>query len=275
MNPSAVFYRTPDSRDSALALAEELSISAFDGAPVEGRRKKERIRFYRDRLGDETSLILEHSIHGLEALLIEEDQLLSIQADFIGPTVKYRRKRGGGRGEMIAKAVGFKGDNCPRVLDVTAGLGGDAFVLASAGCEVALIERVPTVRALLRNALARAAFQGQSDAGLAEIASRMQLLEFDSIEYLSALDDDSLPDVIYVDPMFPERKKSAAVKKEMQVFHRVVGADADADLLFQLALRKAGKRVVVKRPRIADTLGGVEPSHVLAGKRNRFDVYLT
>ena len=148
---------------------------------------------------------------------------------------------------MIAKAVGFKGDHCPRVLDVTAGLGGDAFVLASVGCEVALIERVPTVRELLRDALVRAEFQGQTDAELAEITARMKLLEFDSIQYLDSLGADALPEVIYVDPMFPERKKSAAVKKEMQVFHRIVGSDGDADQLFELALRKARNRVVVKR----------------------------
>ena len=74
--------------------------------------------------------------------------------------------------------------------------------------------------------------------------------------------------------MFPPRSKSALVKKEMRVFHALVGSDDDADELLPAALRVARKRVVVKRPRIAPALEGARPSHVLAGKRNRYDIYV-
>ena len=76
MNSSAVFYRTHDTRDRAIALAAKLSVPAFDGSPLGGRRQKDRVRFYRDRLGEASNLILEFSAAGLEARLLEEDQLL-------------------------------------------------------------------------------------------------------------------------------------------------------------------------------------------------------
>jgi 16S rRNA (guanine1516-N2)-methyltransferase len=79
--------------------------------------------------------------------------------------------------------------------------------------------------------------------------------------------------VVYLDPMFPGRNKSAAVKKEMQVFHHLVGPDADASELLAAALGRARQRVVVKRPRLADPVAGPPPDHVLEGVRNRFDLY--
>ena len=105
--------------------------------------------------------------------------------------------------------------------------------------------------------------------------NRMQLVSADSSQYLEDLEEAECPDVIYLDPMFPERKKSAAVKKEMQLFHRLIGPDSDASRLFDSAIAKARNRVVVKRPRIAPAITGRAPSHTLEGKRNRYDVYLT
>ena len=81
------------------------------------------------------------------------------------------------------------------------------------------------------------------------------------------------PDVVFLDPMFPEKRKNAAPKKEMAAFHFLVGADADADALLPLALQVAQRRVVVKRPRHAPVLAGVKPSLVLEGESTRFDIY--
>jgi 16S rRNA (guanine1516-N2)-methyltransferase len=82
------------------------------------------------------------------------------------------------------------------------------------------------------------------------------------------------PDVVYLDPMFPHRKKSAAVKKEMRLFQQLLGSDDDADLLLEPALTLAKKRVVVKRPSGAPFLANKKPHIEMLGKANRFDVYL-
>jgi 16S rRNA (guanine1516-N2)-methyltransferase len=154
------------------------------------------------------------------------------------------------------------------VVDATAGLGRDAFVLASLGCELTLIERSPIVSALLEDGLARAT----EDQEIVEIISRMQLIKESAHKWLQQTQQSI--DVVYLDPMFPESTKTALVKKEMRVFHELVGVDADADHLLELALAKAQYRVVVKRPRLAPPLANRESTYSLIGKANRFDVYV-
>jgi 16S rRNA (guanine1516-N2)-methyltransferase len=194
-----------------------------------------------------------------------------IRAEFSEGAVDHRRKFGGGKGQMIAKAVGIKSGVYPRVLDATAGLGKDAFVIATLGCCVQLLERSPCVHALLEDGIARAALCG--DSALAEIMSRMHLLHLDSQNYLSNLGEEDRPDVIFLDPMFPDRQNSADVKKEMAAFHYLVGKDDDADILLGLSIAKAIYRVVVKRPRKAPFLANKIPSYQLEGKSSRYDIY--
>jgi len=197
-----------------------------------------------------------------------------ICAEFTEGAVDHRRKFGGGKGQMIAKAVGLKAGVYPRVLDATAGLGRDSFVLASLGCQVQMIERCPVVHALLADGLARAqAFGREQDLELGQIVAALQLLAGDSKTYLESLKVDEFPDVIYLDPMFPERQKAADVKKEMRAFHLLVGADEDADALLPLALAHVNYRVVVKRPRKAPFLNNQAPSYQLEGKSSRYDIY--
>ena len=76
---------------------------------------------------------------------LDEPKLGDVFVDFVAGAMAHRRKFGGGRGEAIAKAVGIKGAELPSVIDATAGLGRDAFVLASIGCQVRLVERHPVV----------------------------------------------------------------------------------------------------------------------------------
>ena len=212
---------------------------------------------------------------GLSLSQIAEDNLLSIRADFYSPTVNYRRQKGGGKGQMIAKAIGLNSLTAPHVLDATAGLGGDAFVLASLGCTVTMVERVPEVHALLADGLRVAGAWGSAkDQTLIAILKRMTLVESDATKYMQTLEDTKKPEVVYLDPMFPLRTKSIQVKKEMHVFHQLIGKDIDADLLLQTAQECAQKRVVVKRPRIAPFLAGLEPNYTLEGRSNRYDVYL-
>ncbi|HSC76387.1 MAG TPA: class I SAM-dependent methyltransferase [Pseudomonadales bacterium] len=200
-----------------------------------------------------------------------------IAVDFITGANHHRRLHGGGRGQSVAKAVGLKSGNIiPTVLDCTAGLARDAFVLASLGCTMQLCERSVLVHLLLQDGLVRAC--GSDDIQLRDIVNRMQLLSLDAREHMAALmndkqHEDDRPDVIYLDPMFPEKRKSAAVKKDMAAFHALVGADEDADSLLPLALQTARYRVVVKRPRHAPHLDNCKPGLVLEGESTRFDIY--
>lgn len=195
--------------------------------------------------------------------------------DFLSGAVDHRRRFGGGKGQMIGKAVGLKAHVYPSVLDVTAGLGRDAFVLATLGCPVRMLERSALVYRLLEDGLARgrAGAVQEGDAELMGILERLTLEFGEGQAALTAETPDQRPDVVYLDPMFPERQKSADVKKEMQAFHRLVGADTDADDLLAPALAVARYRVVVKRPRKAPDLAGRPPSHRVEGKSSRFDVY--
>src|SRR5690554_7137242 len=198
----------------------------------------------------------------------------AISAEFTQGAVDHRRKFGGGKGQMIAKAVGVKSGVYPRVLDATAGLGKDAFVLATLGCKVQLLERSPVVHALLDDGLSRARiFAEAEDRELLATLARMELVALDSRDYLQAMRADEYPDVVYLDPMFPDRQKTADVKKEMRAFHSLVGKDEDAGDLLDLALSRAHYRVVVKRPRKSPTVYQTVPSYQLEGKSSRYDIY--
>jgi len=197
-----------------------------------------------------------------------------IRAEFAEGSVDHRRKFGGGKSQMIAKAVGVKAGVYPKVLDATAGLGKDAFVLATLGCSLQMLERSPVVHALLEDGLRRAREHANgADPELARIIARMELLAVDSQDYLAQISEENRPDVVYLDPMFPERQKSADVKKEMAAFHHVVGKDEDTDSLLEKALAKAHYRVVVKRPRKAPFIASKTPSYQLEGKSSRYDIY--
>lgn len=213
----------------------------------------------------------------LELRKVDEPKLGAIFVDLAGGAVAHRRKFGGGKGQAIAKAAGLNKGVTPTVLDGTAGLGRDAFVLASLGCKVQMVERHPVVAALLDDGLER----GKQDPEIGDwVSERMSLLHASSHNALESLASDAeftKPDVVYLDPMYPHpegKKKSALVKKEMRVFQSLVGADLDADKLLEPALALASKRVVVKRPDYADWLDGQKPAMAIETKKNRFDVYV-
>lgn len=207
----------------------------------------------------------------------------TVAVDFAGGAALHRRQFGGGRGQPVAKAVGIKGEYVPRVLDATAGLGRDAFVLASLGCDVTLVERSAVAVALLADGLRR----GQADAATAPIISRMHLICGDGHQQLAHLLAGSGVtylfnppvaaaefDVVFLDPMFPDPTKRAKSKKEMAAFQAVIGDDPDANDLLKPARLLAKKRVIVKRPRIAPCMAGTKPDFVFGGESTRFDGYL-
>lgn len=192
-----------------------------------------------------------------------------VRAEFVSGKAGYRREHGGGTGQLVAKAIGLQKTRAPlHVVDATAGLGQDAFVLAGLGCRVTLFERNPVIHALLADGLARAAL----NTDVAPVVARMTLLEGSSIDWLLQAPEGAA-DIVYLDPMFPHRDKSALVKKEMQVFRAVVGDDDDSSALLAAALQVATYRVVVKRPRKAGAISGAEPATRIEGKSSRYDLY--
>ena len=195
-----------------------------------------------------------------------------VHVDFTAGPSAHRRRFGGGRNQPLARAVGLKGGALPAVVDATAGLGRDAFVLACLGCTVQLVERSPIIAALLRDGLRRA--EHDPDIGPL-VAERLRLHVGDSGEYLRRLGEDQRPDVVYLDPMYPHRRKSALGGKEMRLLRRWVGDDDDAPTLLDAALACARRRVVVKRPRLASALAGPRPDVQITAPNTRFDVYLT
>lgn len=191
--------------------------------------------------------------------------------DFASASNNYRRLHGGGRGQAIVKAVGLKTYGLPLVIiDATAGLGQDAFVLACVGCKVTMFERSPVIAELLADALNR----GSATAEISGIIANMQLIHGDAIQLLNSLASHQYPDVIYLDPMFPLRNKTSLVKKQMRILKELVGEDLDADQLLAIACSVAKRRVVVKRPKNAPFLNNITPHASQVGKSNRFDIYM-
>jgi 16S rRNA (guanine1516-N2)-methyltransferase len=191
-----------------------------------------------------------------------------LMIDFTGGAVGHRLKFGGGRGQALPKACGLSKGQMPNIVDATAGLGRDSFLLASLGAEVTLIERSKHLCKLLEEGIARAC-----DAGypFSDIMSRMTLIHGDARDMLPAL----APDVVLVDPMHPPRGNSALVKIEMRQLRDIVGADPDAFELMQVALTAAKKRVVLKWPLRADAIPYLKVfSHQILGKSTRFDVFM-
>lgn len=207
--------------------------------------------------------------HYLGLIKTASPQKLIFYIDFLSAKQLFRMKQAGLRKEKLARAIGFKPGDKAILVDATAGLGRDSFMLAALGFEIIMLERSPIVHALLKDALTR----GCQDIHLAPIMERMHLYPVDAIAWLQ--ERPQQVDVVYLDPMFPERKKSASVKKEMVILQELLGKDENDKELFQQALACARHRVVVKRPRLAANLANREPSFSLSGKSSRFDVYLT
>jgi 16S rRNA (guanine1516-N2)-methyltransferase len=220
----------------------------------------------------EGGLVLQRAEHGLEIAGDPKRYGHPIRADFVSGAAAHRRRFGGGRGQLVAKACGFGKGVVPRIVDATAGLGRDAFVLASLGAEVLMVERVAAIHALLESALS----QAEADEDVVEIAGRLSLRHADSATALAKAVRDwpHAPQVVHLDPMFPHREKSALVKKEMRLFRELAGDDDDAPRLLEAALDVATHRVVVKRPRKAPPIEGPPPQHVIEGKTSRYDLYV-
>ena len=213
------------------------------------------------RLADEGCGVALRWIDGRLTLTDDEQALCG---DFA--RLSLRMKPGKLQHELLVRASKIKGAHNPTAFDATAGLGEDSFLLAAAGFTVQLHENDPVIAALLRDALTRAA----ADPAMGSIAARMELIEGDSVSALAA--SPTSFDVVYLDPMFPERSKSAAVKKKFQLLHHLERPCANEEELLRAAIAAAPRKVVIKRPVKGPWLAGIKPSYAIAGKAVRYDV---
>ena len=179
-------------------------------------------------------------------------------------------------GEMLIKACKFKGKTPSReaplwAIDCTAGLGEDAFLLAAYGFRVTLLERNTIIYHLLEDGINRALKAGPAE--LSDIIKRMEPALSDSIEYLHSISDhnESSPDLIYLDPMFPERTKSGLIKKKFQLLQALEDTATDEKELLLAAINCRPRKIVIKRPLKAEYLGDIKPSYSIKGSVIRYD----
>lgn len=212
----------------------------------------------------------------LPRLSVTPDKLVLLSDKFSPQCVDFnpqvwQKRHDAGKKQGLVRAC--KPTNGLRILDVTAGWGRDAAVLASFGAEVLMLERQPVMVALLDDALQRLKSSFNENSSNINHTMSLALLYTDAKDYLQTLLPADYPDVIYIDPMHPARQKSALVKKDMQILQNLFGADEDAKELIELAVGCARKRVVVKWPQRLPTL--VQPTMSIDGKTVRFDIYIT
>lgn len=240
-------------------------------------RHEARARGLAERLGiplrnspPDRGMILIQTADRLELHPNDRSTMGAFWVDFAAGRLSHRSQRSTIRGEGIARAVGMRGNSARTVIDATAGLGRDAFVLATLGARVTMIEASPWVHALLEDGLARARRCASTQAA----ATRMSLVLGDAIPFLAATTPDARPDVVYMDPMFAERGRRGQVKKDLQILRRLLPAEPDPAPMLRTALAIATERVVVKRPSRAPTVFGPPRSHSIDGNTTRFDVYM-
>lgn len=170
--------------------------------------------------------------------------------------------------EMLVKAVKSTSDTKLTAIDATAGMGEDAFLIAAYGYDVTLHEQNPVIAVLLKDAIRRA----KKHPELKEIASRMHLVEGDSVELLSKRVDEV--DLIYLDPMFPQRQKTGLINKKLQLIQKLEPPCSTEQDLFMAAEGAHPSKIIVKRPLKSPHLAGKKPNYMLEGKAIRYDCYV-
>ncbi len=214
-------------------------------------------------------LLLRFDAAGLGLVDPGEPKTAPVRVDFSAWAIQ-RRSRDSLRRQNLLRALA----DCEAVLDATVGLGRDAFLMASAGKRVMMLERHFVVHALLADGLRRAG----EDSDLAPIISRLSLEQADFLDWQARRRFDA----VYLDPMFPRPEKRARGKKEMAFLQRLVNQaessrnsrDSAVSELLPRALGLARARVVVKRPSREGWINDSKPDFSYRGRLSRFDVYL-
>lgn len=221
--------------------------------------------------------LLQASANGLH--IVRPDGV-SVSVDFIKGKANRRTEESNFRKQPLARALGLNkpftagngSANAPRVIDATAGFGTDAWMMASLGCSVTLLENSAVLCALLNDAIDAAL----ANAATARTAQNMYVIHTKAEDYFADHSTNSV-DIVYLDPMYPMARKQALVKKGMQFLHELIGPDSNGPALLNSALAIASYRVVVKRPKGADVLSGTENWNgqmtSIDSPNTRFDVY--
>jgi 16S rRNA (guanine1516-N2)-methyltransferase len=202
-------------------------------------------------------------------LLDDRGQALRVRVDFTSG--KWQRRIATIGKEPLIRAMGKKRRSSPgKIIDATGGLGRDSFLLAAAGHEILIYEKEPLLAMLVEDGLQRAAGHPAARA----IAARIRLVCGDACRELDRIQ--SPPDVIYLDPMFPKEKKSARVKKNLQIIRAIAGPCHGDDIqsLFGAALNCRPEQLIVKRPHNSPFLTGKKPAYSIDGPTIRYDIYL-
>lgn len=243
----------------AVALASELNLPHHD--PCDERNRE----------APELDYLLQVDEQGLAVVACDKSHG-PVRVDFVAGKNAHRRQFGGGRKQPLARALGIGRQPVHDVVDATAGLGADAFVMATLGLNVTLLEQSAILAVLLNQAIN----DSYGEPGTVAITQRMTVIQTNAIDWLTR-QKQPVADVIYLDPMYPARGKSARVKKGMQLLHRLVGPDLQGEELLTVAVQKARKRVVVKRP--ADTkpllpdTADLPARHEIRSPNTRYDLY--
>ncbi len=197
------------------------------------------------------------------------------RVDFLDAALLHRLRTSGKR-QGLGQALGLQKHPQPFVLDATAGLGRDALLMAHLGCRVLMLERSALIHALLEDGITRVHAAGGEPLVLAAVA-RLKLQQAEAREWLeqAARGAKERPDVVYLDPMFPPRNKSAKVKKDIALLHEILGAESDFESLLQAARAVARLRVVVKRPGSKCASDLPKPTFTVPGKTAHFEVYVS
>lgn len=202
---------------------------------------------------------------------------VAVSIDFCSGRNRHRQQFGGGFGQPLARAVNASKlrHTAQVICDATGGFGRDAWVFASLGCRVILLERSPIVVELLNDAIERA----RAATHQSEIANRMSVYHTDSTRLPSNWPLRDPPHTIYLDPMYPQMSgKAAAAKKDMQTLKRLLESDQQSrkdndSKLLEAALQTATHRVVVKRPKNAPPVNGMVPVGDIKSANTRYDIY--
>jgi 16S rRNA (guanine1516-N2)-methyltransferase len=247
-NLSVLYVDSLDSRSQALATQLALRLVSSADAVASGY---EFFLCYRD----DCLKLLDKQTLKKGGLAVEIDPRPGEQHSYPAP-----------KKDLLSQAVGRKSQT---IVDATAGWAQDSLALFRMGYEVTSIERSAIMAVLIRDGYQRLA---QKDWVQKRNLTPPTLLVGDAIELLAGLPEK--PDCIYLDPMFPpKRKQSAATRKSMAVLRDILGDDLDRQALFDAAMAATGRRVVVKSPDYAEPMGG-KPNERYQGKLLRYDVYL-
>lgn len=195
-----------------------------------------------------------------------------------------RRIKGGNLGrELLVKAAKIQDTrvSVPLAIDATAGLGEDSLLFAATGFRVKMFEKNAMIAALLRDGLKRVKEFG-GEKILFDAVSRMELVEGDSVYAMREManrtsEQDDIaerPDVILLDPMFPEKQKNSLTKKKLQLLQMLEEPCEDEDALLDAAMALEPRRIIIKRPLKGPYLAGRKPTYSLEGKTVRIDCIL-